>query len=81
MTRNNLKLIRALVDEAIPQVEETLTEWIMGDLVTVLDNLLKISELCKAEEDKKLLTGKRGAVLHLARTNRHTPQGAPGTIA
>ncbi len=43
------KQIQALVAEAIPQVEECLTEWGYGDLVTVLDNLLKIAELCDAD--------------------------------
>ena len=46
----DVELIQALVAEAIPQVEESLTEYRTGDLVTVLDNLLKIAELC--EEDR-----------------------------
>ena len=79
MTKFNLKLIQALVAESIPQVEETLTEWSTGDLVTVLDNLLKIGEICKAEE--KLLTGKRGAVLQFTRKNHQDAQDPTGEVA
>jgi hypothetical protein len=48
MSRKTMKQIQALVAEAVPQVEESLTEYGTGDLVTVLENLTKIAELCQA---------------------------------
>ncbi len=53
MNRKTIKQIQALVAEAIPQVEESLTEWGTGDLVTVLDNLLKITELCQVPPTRR----------------------------